>query len=39
MTAVFFANAADRSAETSEEQSTPFDRLEFVVSDAAGGIS
>jgi hypothetical protein len=39
MTAVFCENAADRSAETWEEQLAPFDRLEFVISDAAGGIS
>ena len=39
MTAVFCENAADRSAETWEEQLAPFDRLEFVISDAARGIS
>jgi hypothetical protein len=39
MTAVSCENAADRSAETWEKQLTPFDRLEFVISDAAGGIS
>jgi hypothetical protein len=39
MTAVFCENAADRSAPTWEEQLAPFDRLEFVISDAAGGIS
>ncbi len=39
MTAAFCGNAADRSAPTRERQLTPFDRLEFVISDAAGGIS
>ena len=39
MTAVFCDNAADRKAETWEEQLTPFDRLEFAVSDAAKGIA
>jgi hypothetical protein len=39
MTAVFCENAADRSAPTWEEQLAPFDRLEFVISDAALGIS
>jgi hypothetical protein len=39
MTAVFCENAADRSAPTWENQLAPFDRLEFVISDAAGGIS
>jgi hypothetical protein len=39
MTAVFCENAADRSAETWAKQLAPFDRLEFVISDAAGGIS
>jgi hypothetical protein len=38
MTAVFCENAADRSAPTWEERLAPFDRLEFVISDAAGGI-
>jgi len=38
MTAVFCDNAADRSAQTWEKQLAPFDRLEFVISDAAGGI-
>jgi hypothetical protein len=39
MTAVFCDNATDRSAETWEKQLVPFNRLEFVISDAAGGIS
>ncbi len=39
MTAVFCANAADRNAQTWEEQLAAFDRLEFVVSDAAKGIA
>jgi hypothetical protein len=39
MTAVFCANTADRKAETWERSLTPFDRLEFVVSDAAKGIA
>jgi hypothetical protein len=39
MTAVFCENAADRKAETWAEQLTPFHRLEFAVSDAAGGIA
>jgi hypothetical protein len=39
MTAVFCENAADRSAQTWEDRLAPFDRLEFVISDAAGGIS
>ena len=39
MTAIFCENAADRSAPTWERQLAPFDRLEFVISDAAGGIS
>jgi hypothetical protein len=39
MTAVFCDNTADRKAETWEKQLTPFDRLEFVVSDAAKGIA
>jgi hypothetical protein len=39
MTAVFCENAADRSAETWEKQLASFDRLEFAISDAAGGIS
>jgi hypothetical protein len=39
MTAVFCANAADRNAQTWEKQLAPFDRLEFAISDAAGGIS
>jgi hypothetical protein len=39
MTAVFCANTADRTAETWEAHLTPFDRLEFAVSDAAKGIA
>jgi hypothetical protein len=39
MTAVFCNNAADRKAETWVEQLTPFDRLEFAISDAAKGIA
>jgi hypothetical protein len=39
MTAVFCDNAADRSAPTWEKQLASFDRLEFAISDAAGGIS
>jgi len=39
MTAVFCANAADRTAETREGHLAPFDRLEFAVSDAAKGIA
>ena len=39
MTAVFCRNAADRKAETWEEQLAPFDRLEFAISDAAKGIA
>jgi hypothetical protein len=39
MTAVFCENAADRNAQTWEKQLARFDRLEFAVSDAAGGIS
>ena len=39
MTAVFCENAADRKAETWENQLAPFDRLEFAVSDAAKGIA
>jgi hypothetical protein len=39
MTAVFCANTADRKAETWAERLEPFDRLEFVVSDAARGIA
>jgi len=38
-TAVFCANTADRKAETWERHLTPFDRLEFAVSDAAKGIA
>jgi hypothetical protein len=38
MTAVFCENAADRSAPTWGDQLAPLDRLEFVISDAAGGI-
>jgi hypothetical protein len=39
MTAVFCDNAADRNAQTWEKQLAPFDRLEFAISDAAGGIA
>ena len=39
MMAVFRRNAADRKAETWEEQLARFDRLEFVISDAAKGIA
>jgi hypothetical protein len=39
MTAVFCENTADRKAETWERHLAPFDRLEFVVSDAAKGIA
>jgi hypothetical protein len=39
MTAVFCENAADRKAQTWERHLAPFDRLEFVVSDAAKGIA
>lgn len=39
MTAVFCENTADRKAETWEKHLAPFDRLEFVVSDAAKGIA
>jgi hypothetical protein len=39
MTAVFCRNTADRKAETWEEQLSPFDRLEFAISDAAKGIA
>ena len=39
MTAVFCTNTVDRKAQTWENQLTPFDRLEFVVSDAAKGIA
>jgi hypothetical protein len=39
MTAVFCAAAADRKAETWQGHLAPFDRLEFVVSDAAKGIA
>jgi hypothetical protein len=39
LTAVFCENTADRKAPTWERQLAPFDRLEFVVSDAAKGIS
>jgi hypothetical protein len=39
MTAVFCENAANRNAQTWEKQLAPFDRLEFAISDAAGGIS
>jgi hypothetical protein len=39
MTAVFCQNAADRNAQTWENQLAPFDRLEFAISDAALGIA
>jgi hypothetical protein len=39
MTAVFCRNATDRTAETWKGQLGPFSRLEFVVSDAAKGIT
>jgi hypothetical protein len=39
MTAVFCVNAADRKAATWKRQIEPFDRLEFVLSDAAQGIA
>jgi hypothetical protein len=39
MTAVFCRPAEDRSAATGAEQLRPFDRLRFVVSDAARGIA
>jgi hypothetical protein len=39
MTAVFCENTADRKAETWETHLAPFDRMEFVVSDAAKGIA
>jgi hypothetical protein len=39
MTAVFCANAVDRKGETWERRLTPFDCLEFAVSDAAKGIA
>ena len=39
MTAVFSAAAADRKAETWQGHLRRFDRLEFVVSDAAKGIA
>jgi hypothetical protein len=39
MTAVFCANTTDRKAETWEQSLASFDRLEFVVSDAAKGIA
>jgi hypothetical protein len=39
MTAVFCQNATDRNAQTWENQLVRFDRLEFAISDAAGGIS
>jgi hypothetical protein len=39
LTAVFCANTADRKAQTWEQQLRRFDRLEFVVSDAAKGIA
>ena len=39
MTAVFCANTADRKAETWEKYPALFDRVEFVVSDAANEIA
>jgi hypothetical protein len=39
MTAVFCVNAADRNAQTWEKPLAAFDRLEFAISDAAGGIA
>jgi hypothetical protein len=39
MTAVFCENAANRNAQTWEKQLAPFDRLEFAISDGAGGIA
>jgi len=39
MTAVFCHNAKDRKAETWQQQLTPFEDLEFVISDAAKGIA
>ena len=39
MTAVLCVNAADRAAETWRRQLAPFDRLEFAISDAGGGIA
>ena len=39
MTAVFCHNAGDRKAETWRQQLLPFEHLEFVVSDAAKGIT
>jgi hypothetical protein len=39
MTAVFCTNAADRKADTWAAQLAPFTRLEFAISDAAGGIT
>src|SRR5439155_1689584 len=39
MTAVFCAHTTDRTAATWEEHLTPFDRVEFAVSDAATGIA
>jgi hypothetical protein len=39
MTAVFCDNAADRNAQTWEKQLARFERLEFAISDAAGGIA
>jgi hypothetical protein len=38
-TAVFRPNAADHKAATREEPIKPFDRLEFAIADAAGGIA
>ena len=39
MTAVFCQNANDRKAETWQQQLTPFENLELVISDAAKGIA
>jgi hypothetical protein len=39
MTAVFCQNAADRNAQTWENQLAPFDPLEFAISDGAKGIA
>lgn len=39
MTAVFCQNAADRKAETWADQLEPFEKVEFVISDAAKGIA
>ncbi len=39
MTAVFRENTAERKAETWERYLVPFNRVEFVISDAAKGIA